>query len=306
MSQSDRLLKFLVQDAPVRGGLVRLHGAWRQMLAHHAYPEPVTRLLGEMTAAAALLATNIKFDGTLIMQIQGDGPVKLLVVECSADLALRATAKLHDGVTIEPDAGLTQLVNRHGRGRCAILLDPRNRAPGQQPYQGVVALEGESIAAALQGYMRQSEQLDTRLWLAADGQHAAGVLLQKLPGHGGRSGMATDEDAWDRANQLAATVTAPELLATEPDTLLRRLFWQEKLEPYPPLTPCFQCSCSRPRIGAMLLSLGHEEVDSILAEQGQVEVSCDFCGRAYRFDAVDVDRLFLTGESGDEAVAARH
>jgi molecular chaperone Hsp33 len=305
VSGSDRLLKFLVQNAPVRGGLVRLDSVWRQMLANHAYPEPVARLLGEMTAAATLLATNIKLDGTLIMQIQGDGPVKLLVVECTADLGLRATAKLREDVAIDDVAGLADLVNRHGQGRCAILLDPRNRQPGQQPYQGVVPLEGDSIADALQAYMRQSEQLDTRLWLAADAHCAAGALLQRLPDNGGRA-ETTDEDAWSRCTQLAATLTAPELLATDSDALLRRLFWQERLDLYPPLQARFQCSCSRARIGAMLLSLGQEEVDSIVAERGEVEVTCDFCGARYRFDAVDVDRLFLTGDSTDATDAARH
>lgn len=301
---SDSLLKFLFQRAPVRGGIVRLDATWKQMTAFHDYPAPVTRLLGEMTAAVALLATNIKFNGTLVLQIHGDGPVKLLVVECQPDVGLRATAKLRDDAVIDDIDGLQSLVNRHGHGRCAITLDPRDPKPGQQPYQGVVPLEGNTIAQALQAYMRRSEQLDTHLQLAADGEIAAGLLLQKLPREGGR-GIVIDEDAWHRALALAATLGAAELLAQPPDTLAHRLFWQEPLEAYAPITPRFQCTCSRDRIGRMLVSLGRAEVDSIVAEQGRVEVTCDFCNAKRVFDAIDVAQLFTTGSAAEIEDAAR-
>jgi molecular chaperone Hsp33 len=296
---SDALLKFLFQRAPVRGGIVRLDEAWKQMIAFHDYPAPVTRLLGEMTAAVALLATNIKFNGALVLQIHGDGPVKLLVVECQPDVGLRATAKLRDEAAIEDAAGLQSLVNLHGRGRCAITLDPRDPQPGQQPYQGVVPLEGDTIAQALESYMRRSEQLDTHLRLAADGDIAAGLLLQKLPREGGRSGASEDADAWGRTLALAGTLGSAELLAQPPDTLAYRLFWQEPMEAYAPITPRFQCTCSRDRIGRMLISLGREEVESIVAEQGRVEVTCDFCNAKRVFDAVDVTQLFTTGSAAE-------
>lgn len=304
---ADTLHKFTFHNAPVRGEVVRLDGAWQAMTAHHGYPAPVTRLLGEMTAAAALLASNIKFAGTLILQIHGDGPVSLLVVECQADLRLRATAKLREGASIDADAGMRELVNVSGSGRCAITLDPAGRLPGQQPYQGIVGLQGDSIAQALETYMRQSEQLESRLWLAADGRCCAGVLLQKLPDSGGRATPGTqDEDAWERTTTLAATLKPAELLTLAAETVTRRLFWQEHLDHYQPLKPRFECRCSRERIGRMLLSLGHEEVESIVAEQGRVEVTCDFCNKKQTFDAVDVAQLFRTGSSNEAPASAPH
>ena len=173
---ADTLLKFLFRGAPVRGEIVRLQASWRQMVANHRYPAPVTRLLGEMTAAAALLAANIKFDGALLLQIQGNGPVRLLVVEVQPGMRLRATAKLRETTVIGADATLQQLTNPDGDARCAITLDPTGRRPGQQPYQGVVPLAGESIAQVLESYLRQSEQVESRLWLAADENAAAAVI----------------------------------------------------------------------------------------------------------------------------------
>jgi molecular chaperone Hsp33 len=304
---TDRLLKFTFHNAPVRGEVVRLEEAWQGMIEHHGYPAPVMRLLGEMTAAAALLASNIKFSGSLILQIHGDGPVSLLVVECQPDLRLRATAKLAAGVTVDSQAGMRELVNVNGQGRCAMTLDPTDRLPGQQPYQGIVSLQGESIAQALEMYMRQSEQLESRLWLAADARCCAGVLLQKLPDNGGRATHTTaDVDAWERTTALAATLTVDELLTLPADTVTRRLFWQETLDHYRPLVPRFECRCSRGRIGRMLLSLGREEVDSIITEQGRVEVTCDFCNARQEFDAIDVAQLFRTGSANDASVTLQH
>lgn len=301
----DKLLKFTFHNAPVRGEVVRLDGAWQAMTEYHGYPAPVMRLLGQMTAAAALLASNIKFAGSLIMQIHGDGPITLLVVECQPDLRLRATAKLRSNAMIDPHAGMRELVNVSGQGRCAITLDPTDRLPGQQPYQGIVSLQGESIAQALETYMRQSEQLESRFWLAADERCCAGVLLQKLPDDDGRPApAAADIDAWERTTALAASLTTDEMLSLPADAVTRRLFWQEKLDHYPLLAPRFECRCSRGRIGRMLLSLGREEVDSIITEQGRVEVTCDFCNARQAFDAIDVAQLFRTGSASDVAATA--
>jgi len=302
---TDRLLKFLFRGAPVRGELVRMDEAWRAMTVHHDYPAPVHRLLGEMVAAAALLASNIKFSGALIMQLHGDGPVKLLVVECQSDLAMRATAKLGEE-PIADDATLRELVNRGGRGRFAITLDPRDPAPGQQPYQGIVPLEGDTMAELLQHYMRQSEQLDTRLVLAADADVSAGLLLQKLPEHGGTAAGTIDEDAWNRATTLAATLRREELLALPPEQIVHRLYNQERLEPQASLEPRFACNCSRERIGRMLVSLGRAEVDSIIEELQTVTVTCDFCGRQYSFDAIDVAQLFASGQTAQADDSQRH
>ncbi|MFN9573732.1 MAG: Hsp33 family molecular chaperone HslO [Betaproteobacteria bacterium] len=303
---SDRLLKFLFYDAPVRGEVVRLAEVWQQVIEHHDYPAPVLALLGQMTAAAALLAANIKFNGALSLQIEGDGPVRLLVVECQPDFRLRATAKLRADAPVPADATLRTLVNAQGQGRCAITLDPQDRQPGQQPYQGIVSLTGDSIAHALETYMRQSEQLDTRLWLAADTRAASGGLLQKLPAEGGRAAQARDTDAWDRTTTLAGTLTPPELLDNDTEQLVRKLFWQERLEHGAAFAPRFECRCSRGRIGRMLLSLGRGEVEDILREQDRVEVTCDFCNQVQSFDAVDVGQLFATGDSRNEVPERRH
>ena len=299
----DRLLKFAFTGARVRGELVQLGSAWREMTAHRRYPAAVMQVLGEMVAAAALLATNIKFNGALVMQVYGDGPLQLLVVECQSDLALRATAKVRDE-PIADDISLRELLNRDGRGRFSITLDPKDPLPGQQPYQGIVALEGDSVSEVLQTYMRQSEQLETRLWLASDDTAAAGLLLQRLPGEGGTQTALRNDTAWDHLVALAQTVTSEELLKLPPDDVTHRLFWQEALEHYTPLAPRFQCTCSRERIAKMLISLGQEEVDSIINEQGSVSVTCEFCGRKYSFDPVDTAHLFAGGIEGTAATIA--
>ena len=301
---SDRLLKFLFHGAPVRGELVHISEAWQQMTAHHDYPAPVKQLLGEMVAAAALLASSIKFNGALVMQVHGDGPVKLLVVEVQPDLALRATAKLRDQ-PITDTATMRDLINRSGRGRFAITLDPRDPVPGQQPYQGIVPLDGDSMADVLETYMRQSEQVDTKLKLAADGQISAGMLLQRLPDQGG-VGVVTDEDAWNRATMLGGTLSREELLQLAPEAVMRRLYGQERLDPQATLAPRFACRCSRERIGRMLISLGRTEVDSIIDEMKAVTVTCDFCNRQYSFDIVDVAQLFTSGDTHADSPATRH
>lgn len=309
---TDTLHKFLFDAgssarSPVRGEIVSLAATWRQIRERHPYPEPVVRMLGELVAASTLLSANLKFNGALIMQIHGDGPVKLLVVECNADLTVRATVKLATGDTIPDDATFTDLVNADGQGRFAITLDPRDRSHGQQPYQGIVPLEGESVAAALEGYMRRSEQLDTQLWLAADDERANGLLLQKLPLEGGDAtrtafdpnAEARAEEVWERALTFANTLERDELLQVEPQALMRRLFWEETLAVYDPVPCSFRCSCTRERVAAMLVSLGEKEVDETLAEMGGIHVDCEFCNKSYDFDTVDCAQLFATSNTMD-------
>ncbi len=309
------LHKFVFEGLPVRGMLVRLTDAWQEILQRHrdagGYPAAVTELLGEMTAAATLMQANIKFNGALVMQIMGDGPVKLAVAEVQPDLSLRATATVVGEVA--EDAPLSHMVNVNNQGRCAITLDPKDRLPGQQPYQGVVPLFGdrreklEELSKVIEHYMLQSEQLDTRLVLAADDKIAAGLLIQRLPlqGEGNLAGQsgARDEDQigvnedYNRIAILASSLKREELLTLDADTILRRLFWEEDIRRFEPLAgesgPRFACTCSRERVGGMLRGLGRDEVESILAEQGQVEVGCEFCGAQYRFDPVDAAQVFL-------------
>ncbi|MDR3370312.1 Hsp33 family molecular chaperone HslO [Rhodoferax sp.] len=322
--------KFLFDGLPVRGVLVRLTDAWREIMSrraanttHGAYPLPLQELLGEMTAAAVLMQSNIKFDGALVLQIFGDGPVKLAVVEVQPDFGLRATATLNGA--LNDTASLSQMVNVGNEGRCAITLDPQNRQPGQQPYQGVVPLFGdrheklEKFSDVLQHYMLQSEQLDTTLVLAADDQVAAGLLIQRLPMQGagnlaGSTPRANEDDIglnedYNRIALLASSLKRDELLTLDADTILHRLFWDEKLLRFEPLSgfsgPHFSCTCSRERVTRMLLNLGAEEAHSILQERPDIEVGCDFCGQQYRFDAVDVAQVFRQPDQlppGSEAV----
>ncbi|RQP23838.1 Hsp33 family molecular chaperone HslO [Piscinibacter terrae] len=306
------LHKFLFEGLPVRGMLVRLTDSWREVLhrrekAQDAFPQPVRHLLGEMAAAATLMQASIKFNGALVLQVFGDGPVKLAVAEVQPDLAFRVTAKVVGEVP--ESASLEQMLNVHGKGRCAITLDPKDKLPGQQPYQGVVPLHGDhreplqKVSEVLEHYMLQSEQLDTKLILAADENVAAGLLIQRLPveGAGNLAGARNEDEiglneAYNRIAHLAATLTREELLTLDADTVLHRLFWEETVRRFEPMTgdngPRFACNCSRERVSGMLKSLGREEIDSILEERGNVEIACDFCGTKYHYDAVDVGELF--------------
>lgn len=290
---TDTLQKFLFEGAPVRGELVELSATWQQVLTHRSYPVAVQNMLGQMLAAAALLSANLKFNGVIVMQIHGDGPVKLLVVECDAELRLRATAKLTENAVVADDALLTEMVNVNGNGRFVITLDPKDKMPGQQAYQGIVPLDGESVATVIENYMMRSEQLDTRLWLAADGTVSRGLLLQKLPNHGGTEVPVSDDLAtWDRSVMLASTLKDEELLNTDIETLMRRLFWEETIRVFEPKHPQFHCSCNREKVGNMLRMLGRTEIDEAITELGKLEIDCDFCGQHYAFDKVDCAQLF--------------
>ena len=292
----DTLQKFMFENAAVRGELVEIADTWQHIQSHHAYPQPVMTLLGEMVAAAALLSANLKFNGAIVMQIHGDGPVRLLVVECDSELQMRATAKLVPDAIVVDDARLPQLVNAQGNGHFVITLDPKDKLPGQQPYQGIVPLDGDSVAAVIESYMHRSEQLETRLWLAADQQTTRGLLLQKLPHEGGtETPTAADaSETWERVVMLASTLRADELLNTDIQTLIRRLFWEETVRTFEPRHPQFHCSCSREKVANMLKMLGRAEIDSALAELGKLGIDCDFCGRHYSFDSVDCTQLFAT------------
>lgn len=292
---TDVLQKFLFEDSAVRGELVDVSATWQEVRSRHDYPQAVKTVLGEMMAAAALLSANLKFNGAVVMQIHGDGPVRLLVVECDSELHLRATAKLAEDVVLDDQLTLTQLVNANGEGRFVITLDPKEKLPGQQPYQGIVPLTGETIAVVIENYMLRSEQLDTRLWLAADDQAARGLLLQKLPSEGGLAGSGNPENdlaTWERAAMLGSTLRREELLSTDVETLMRRLFWEETIRVFEPRHPSFQCSCTREKVGAMLKMLGEAEIEEALSELGKLEVNCDFCGQHYAFDRVDCTQLF--------------
>ena len=305
----DSLQRFIFENAAVRGELVEISDTWQQVQSRSPYPAPVRALLGEMVAAATLLSANLKFNGMLVMQIHGDGPVRLLVVECDSELRLRATAKLAPNLALPDNGGLQELVNTQGQGRFVITLDPQDKLPGQQPYQGIVPLDGDSVAVVIENYMLRSEQLDTKLWLASDAHVSRGLLLQKLPNEGGTGVAEDDLETWNRTITLGATLKTDELLSTDIATLMRRLFWEETIRVFEPRHPSFHCSCSREKVGDMLRMLGQAEIESALADLGEVSVNCDFCGRHYGFDAVDCAQLFVTANVSDgtqEAGTARH
>jgi molecular chaperone Hsp33 len=296
---ADTLQKFMFEAAPVRGELVEISETWQQIQSRRQYPQEVKKILGEMLAAAALLSANLKFNGSIVMQVHGDGPLRLLVVECDSELHMRATAKLAPDATIPSGTSLQQLLNAHGNGRFVITLDPKEKFPGQQPYQGIVPLDGDSIAVIIENYMMRSEQLDTKLWLAADDKVSRGLLLQKLPKEGGTA-TGAELETWDHVVMLASTVREEELLTTEIGTMLRRLFWEETIRVFEPSHPQFQCTCNREKVANMLKMLGKEEIDSALADLGELSIDCDFCGQHYSFDKVDCAQLFAADIAGDD------
>lgn len=291
MPEQDSITRFVFEHAPVRGAIVHLQHAWREVLTRHDYPAPLQRILGELMAAGALLASGIKFEGKLILQMQGNGPLKLAVAEVTSRHTLRATARWEGEL---PHGPLPDLL---GDGRFVMTVD--QSGAGQQNYQGIVPLAGDTVGRVLEHYLAQSEQLDTRLMLAVDDTTAAGMLLQKLP-----EGAGSDADAWERAQFLAATLTPGELLRLPARDLLLRLFHEETLRRFQQQPLAFHCGCSRARTDAMLRALGRDEVEDTLREQGQVEVVCEFCKARYVYDAVDVTLLFsplaLSGPAPDQ------
>lgn len=291
MFMSDCLLPFMFDRADVRGAVVNLDATWRAVMLRREYPLAVRTLLGEAMAAAALLSSTIKFAGALVLQAQASdagAPMRLMVVECNADLGMRATAKLGQETSGDPGRSLADLV---GDGKLVITLDPGD---GQPAYQGVVPIEGEHLGTALEHYMQRSEQLETRIFLAADDARAAGLLIQRLPREGGLAARA-DALHWDDAVALAHTIKSHELLTLNPSEVIRRLFHQFDLRLFDERGTSFRCSCSRERVAGMLRMLGQAEVDSIIAEQGAVSVDCEFCNQRYGFDSIDAAQVFQVG-----------
>jgi molecular chaperone Hsp33 len=284
ISDNDTLQRFLFDNTPVRGEIVHLDATWQAILDKHDYPPLVRDILGEMMAAAVLLAATLKLNGRLVIQLQGKGPISLMVVECSNARELRGLAHWQD----LPEQG--DLLSLAGNGQLTITLEPAN---DQERYQSIVELKGKTISDALMNYLQQSEQLDTYLWLAANDQRAAGLLLQKLPKDSRRQTRdIQDPDAWNRVVKLSSTVTKEELLEVEGLNLLYRLFHEESVRLFEPQPVCFRCSCSRERVANMLRSFGIDELNVIIEEKGKVEVACEFCNQKYEFDSVDVGGLF--------------
>lgn len=283
MLEHDTLRRFIFEHLPVQGRHAHLDASWRAVLEHQDYPAAVRGLLGEALAAAALLSATLKFDGMLTLQIRGTGPVPLLVVQCTSGLNLRGLA--HWRGELRPDAKLVELV---GDGQLAITIEQAQKI---ERYQGIVPFEGASLAASLENYFARSEQLATRLWLHADRDCAAGLLLQMMPER------EPNADAWRHVTLLADTLNSSELSGLSAQQLLHRLYHEDDVRLFGGAPLAFRCQCSRARIEATLRGLGADEVRAIVREQGRVHVDCEFCGRGYNFDSVDVEALFTSTAS---------
>jgi len=287
MHDRDTLHRFLFERYPIRGHIVHLDAAWRALIEHRRYPEAIRDTLGEAVVASLLLAATIKFDGVLSLQLQGDGPVHLLLAQCTSGLGVRGLARHRDSSVV----GNSTIRDLVGQGNLTVTLETDD---GAQRYQGIVPIEGERLAESLQAYFQNSEQVPTRLWLHADEQGASGMLLQKLPGSATvrTADAEAIEDAWRRVQLIADTLTPEELRTLADAEILHRLFNEDDLRLFEPAPVYFRCRCSRERVAGMLQGLGEAETRSVIAERGKVEVHCDFCNRAYVFDAVDVAQLF--------------
>lgn len=283
---SDTLQRFLFENADIRGEIVQLDASWKAALERHDYPETVRGPLGEMMVAGVLLTATMKFEGNITLQVRGNGPISMLVVDCTPIRTKGEEGALYHirGMALwsgeVPDGDLR---SRFGDGNLVITIDP---GKGGQRYQGMVALTGSSLADAIDDYLERSEQLPTRMWLSSDNECAAGLLLQKMPGE------KQDEATWETVTTLAATVKDEELLQLEQQELIRRLFHEEDLRLFDREPVAFHCHCSHERVADSLRSLGQDEVRDILDKEGKIEVNCHFCNKQYLFDAVDAEQLF--------------
>ncbi len=281
--EKDSLRRFILANTQVRGEWVHLVSAWQALLTNNAYPEVVKKVLGEALAAVVLLSATIKYQGSLILQIKGSGALHLLVVQADSEGTVRGLARYNEdelnNLIVEPS--LLDLLSDDAI--MVITIQPNNAS---KPYQGIVALNGETMQACLHAYFEQSEQLATRLYLAADANACAGLLLQRLPE------QANDKDGWNRATILANTLSEQDLLTWNHDTLLQRLYHEEQVTLFDRKEICFQCTCSVARIEGAIQALGEVEAQDIINEQGHIQVDCEFCNKDYRFDRVDIKRIF--------------
>ncbi len=289
MTEHDLLRRFLFEDLGIRGEWVKLTASWQAAKQHQQGPLNAQLLLGQALAAVVMLSATIKFNGSMILQAQGNGCIKTLVAQSTHNRKIRGLIRSHDQV---PAGSLETLF---GQGHLVLTINTDNT----QPYQGIVSLQGRNLAAALETYFEQSEQLKTRLWLFASNTHAAGLLLQELPA------QSSNKADWERIEMLADSITEQELLELDCEYVLYRLFNEEKVRLLDPGPVEFQCTCSKAKIERNLCALGREELDDILKEQGTIQVCCEFCSKKYLFDSVDVAGL-LSHESVANPSETRH
>lgn len=287
MKNKDRVRRFSFVNEPIRGQLVTLDSSWQQIISRCEAGDFAKTLLGHALAAVSLLASTLKFDGSITLQIKGSGPVNLLVVEATSARTIRGVVR-QSAADVDENVALSEIF---GADKMVVTIDSGKG----RPYQGIVPLTGHNISEALITYFEHSEQLQTHLWLAADKNTAAGMLIQKMPGE------SHDEDAWNRVIQLSETVQPEELLKLDSETIVFRLFHDEEVKIYEEKDLSFHCSCSRDRTDAMLVTLGKAEIKQILAEEGEISIQCEFCNEMYQYDAIDVETLFI-----DNVMEANH
>lgn len=287
MMAVDTLRRFMLERAQVRGEWVHLDTSWQEMLSRADYPLFVKQVLGEALTAAVLLSATIKHSGSLILQIRGEGPIHLLVVQATPQGTVRGLAQW------SREASDTTLSGVFGDAQMAITLEAPNR---RERYQSLIPLEGDTLAQALEAYFTRSEQLPTRLWLTANTHATAGLLLQRLPHEN------ADDENWQRASLLLNTLTTDELVDLEAETLLYRLFHEEEPRLFDPSPIHFHCDCSRERVEKLVQSLGQDEATTILEEQGKIQITCEFCNASYTLDAIDVEQLYRETVPGSDSV----
>ena len=278
MSVKDAVIPFVFDKLPVRGALVQLDTAWQRMRGDHDYPTPVAQILGQAAAATALIAQSLKFHGSVTLQIVSDGPLGIVVVQSTEALDLRG---MSTGTAVPPTASYAELVTK---ARCAVTVDAGEM---ERPYQGIVEISPDSLAASLENYFRRSVQVPSHLQLVSTDSYCGGILLQRMPGE------ALDfEDDWRRLGFLAETLRAADLQGGASLELLHKLFVEDDVRAFQSRSLCFKCRCSRERVEDVLRMLGEEESRSTLAEQGSIDVTCEYCGRLRSFDAIDVSCIF--------------
>ncbi|NOI82409.1 Hsp33 family molecular chaperone HslO [Vibrio tubiashii] len=288
---SNVLNRYLFEDLSVRGELVQLDDAYQRIISSKEYPAPLQKLLGELLVSTTLLTATLKFEGSITMQLQGDGPVSLAVINGDHDQKIRGVARWEGDI-----ADNATIHDMMGKGHLVITIDPKK---GER-YQGIVGLDGDNLSEILESYFANSEQLKTRIWLRT-GEHegqqrAAGMLIQVMP-----DGTGTPED-FEHLEQLTDTVKDEELFSLEANELLYRLYNQEKVRLFDPQAVEFFCGCSRERSGAAIVTIDRAEVNDILAEVGSISLHCDYCGTNYSFDEAQVSELFNQTDSSNKTL----
>lgn len=288
MKDQDKLIRFIFEDAPVRGEIVHLDASYREILKRHAYTVEVQQFLGQALVCASLLSSTLKYQSSLILQAQGEGNLSLLVAQANSKHEIRGLAKWTGEVSPEFEKAI-------GKGHLAITID---QGIGKERYQGVVELKGENLARVIENYFYQSEQLPTWLFFCADKNAAAGILLQLMPD----SDDDKAKDYWEHIGHLARTITPEELLSLEMKSVLHRLFHQEKLNILAENPLKFVCRCSRDAMAKAILTMGRVEAHSVIEEKQVLSVTCEFCNKQLDFDRIDVERIFTSSASGDDRI----